>query len=233
MENSWAEYVTADKLMAPSQFFLAQNLFFFDILPHHTSNFDPDANREQHTTTTHEHKEVQMCLGFTSSISICVTFCGKSAAMSELCGGADSVWACSSLICGWPWLHPAARSKWTQGARLELWEGWPAEDSPLEGKNKSKTTIIDLSAVDSLIHSKYVPFNNLSFMQTLAPLLLLELIGYECENCINSGQSWPKWLRQVIWWKPPKPQRLWPRLELPAEDKGASKKRLHSTINDF
>lgn len=40
----------------------------------------------------------------------------------------------------------------------------------LEYKNKTKTTIIDISAGYSLIHSKYVQFNNLSFMQTLAPL---------------------------------------------------------------
>lgn len=60
------------------------------------------------------------------------------------------------------------------------------------------------------------------------------LIGYECEYCINSGQSWPP--ERLCWdsrWKPPKPQWLWSRLELPAEDKGASKKTVHSTISDF
>lgn len=43
-----------------------------------------------------------------------------------------------------------------------------------EYKNKTKTTIIDISAGYSSIHSKYVQFNNLSFMQTLAPLSTFE-----------------------------------------------------------
>lgn len=43
-----------------------------------------------------------------------------------------------------------------------------------EHRNKTKTTIIDISAGYSLIHSKYVQFNNLSFMQTLAPLSMFE-----------------------------------------------------------
>lgn len=43
-----------------------------------------------------------------------------------------------------------------------------------EYKNKTKTTIIDISEGYSVIHSKYVQFNNLSFMQTLAPLSTFE-----------------------------------------------------------
>lgn len=59
------------------------------------------------------------------------------------------------------------------------------------------------------------------------------LIGYESEYCINSGQSWPP--ERLCWdsrWKPPKPQWLWPQLELLAEDKGPSKETVRSTISD-
>lgn len=43
-----------------------------------------------------------------------------------------------------------------------------------EYKTKTNTAIIDISAGYSLIHSKCVQFNNLSFMQTLAPLSTFE-----------------------------------------------------------
>lgn len=43
-----------------------------------------------------------------------------------------------------------------------------------ECKNKSETTIIDISAGYSLIYSKYVQLYNLSFMQTLAPLSMFK-----------------------------------------------------------
>lgn len=60
------------------------------------------------------------------------------------------------------------------------------------------------------------------------------LIGYEREYCINSGQSWN---HERLCWdsrrKPPQPRRLWPRLKLPLENKGASKKTIPSTISDF
>lgn len=42
-------------------------------------------------------------------------------------------------------------------------------------KSKTKTTIIDISAGYPSIHSKYVQFNNLSFMQTL-----VRLSAFEC-----------------------------------------------------
>lgn len=52
--------------------------------------------------------------------------------------------------------------------------GGPTSRRQPEYKDKTKTTIIDISAGYSLIHSKYVQFNNLSFMQTLAPLSTFE-----------------------------------------------------------
>lgn len=102
-------------------------------------------------------------------------------------------------------------------------------------KNQTKTTIIDISAGYSLTHSKYVQFNNLSFMQTLAPLsasecwlvmnvniaLILVRAGL-LNNCVETADERPQ-------------NRSGSGLSSSClqKTKGARKETVHSTICDF